>query len=61
MNLKGRRSVEHQNGLVDSTMHRRPVELVYYEAFQTETLAGKRENQLKQFGSTYRGLIQRIV
>lgn len=56
-----RRFVEHQNGLVDSTRDRRPVELVYFEAFQSETLARKRESQLKQFGSAYKGLIQRIT
>jgi len=55
------RLIEHQNGLVDSTKDRRPIELLYYEAFSQEELARNREAQLKQFGSAYKGLIQRIT
>ena len=55
-----RRLQEHRDGLVDSTKYRRPVELAYYEAYQTETLARQREANLKQFGSAYKGLLKRI-
>ncbi|MBP9864418.1 GIY-YIG nuclease family protein [Patescibacteria group bacterium] len=54
------RLVEHQNGIVDSTKHRRPVELIYFEAYQEEGLARERERSLKNFGSAYVGLLKRI-
>ena len=34
---------EHQNGLVESTRHRRPLRLVYYEAYISEANARSRE------------------
>ena len=55
-----RRIREHLNGQVDATKHRHPVRLIYYEAYETETLAREREAQLKQFGSAYTGLLKRI-
>ena len=45
-NLKQRLS-EHQNGLVDSTRHRRPLKLVYYEAYISESNARSREEFYK--------------
>lgn len=54
------RLIEHQNGLVDSTKNRRPVDLVYYEAYTDETMARKRELDLKKFASSYQGLMKRL-
>jgi putative endonuclease len=51
---------EHENGLVISTKHRRPLSLFYYEAYNTKGLAQERERKLKQFGSSYKGLVKRI-
>jgi predicted GIY-YIG superfamily endonuclease len=36
------------------------IELIYYEAYQTEKLARIREKKLKHFGSAWRGLKQRL-
>ena len=36
------------------------IELIYYEAYQTEKLARTRERKLKHFGSAWRGLKQRL-
>ena len=38
---------EHQTGNVESTRNRRPMELIYYEAYQLKTLALQREKFLK--------------
>ena len=38
---------EHQTGLVSSTVNRRPLKLVYYEACLNETDALKREKYFK--------------
>jgi predicted GIY-YIG superfamily endonuclease len=35
-------------------------ELIYYEAYSTEGLARARESKLKQFGSSYAGLLKRL-
>jgi len=52
-NLK-RRIAEHQNGLVPSTKHRRPLELIYYEACLSDVDAVAREKSLKTgFGRHY--------
>lgn len=48
-----RRMREHQ--------YKYPCELVYYEAYQTEELARKREKKLKQYGSAWRALRKRIT
>lgn len=45
-NLK-RRVGEHQRGEVTATSYRRPLTLVYYEAYQNASCARKRENKLK--------------
>lgn len=45
-NLKKRIS-EHNNGRVESTKNRRPLELIYYEAYREKENALKREKFLK--------------
>ncbi|MFN7171135.1 MAG: hypothetical protein ACK4NT_07890, partial [Candidatus Omnitrophota bacterium] len=37
------------------------IELLYYEAYQSEKLARIREKKLKHFGSAWRGLKQRLI
>lgn len=50
----------HNNGMTQSTKHRAPFELVYYEACQSKQKAIEREKQLKTgFGRAY--LQRRIV
>lgn len=45
---------QHNNGLVDATKHRTPLELVYYEACLNQKSAIAREKQLKTgFGRAY--------
>ena len=51
---------EHGNGKVESTKNRRPLELVYYEAYKDEDDAKGRERSFKHSGSVYNGLIKRI-
>ena len=58
--LPEERFVEHQNGLVDSTRNRRPMKLIYFEAYTDAGLARKREQHLKDFGSAYTGLLKRL-
>lgn len=54
------RFVEHLQRLVASTRDRRPLELLYFEAYSDETLAREREQKLKDFGSSYQGLRKRL-
>ena len=42
-----RRYAEHQNGLVESTANRRPLTLLYYEAYTSKEDATTRELFLK--------------
>ena len=51
---------DHIKGRVKSTKHRRPLKLIYYEAYSNKEKAKEREKKLKQFGSAYRGLIKRL-
>lgn len=52
-NLKAR-VLKHQNGKVESTKHRRPLKLVYFEACLDKEKAIKREKSLKSgFGRSY--------
>jgi len=46
--------------IVKSTKNRRPLDLIYYEAYSNKKLAQEREKKLKQFGSAYKELIKRI-
>ncbi len=55
-----RRFLEHCNGQVNSTKHRRPLDLFYYEAYNHKKLATKRESNLKKRSSAYYGLLKRI-
>lgn len=55
-----RRKLQHLNGLVDSTKNRQPVRMIYFEAYETEALAREREMHLKDFGSSYVGLLKRL-
>ncbi|MEE8638567.1 MAG: GIY-YIG nuclease family protein [Candidatus Margulisiibacteriota bacterium] len=49
-----RRIEEHNNGFVQSTKHRRPLKLIYYEACNLEKDAIAREKSLKTgFGRAY--------
>lgn len=41
------RFARHQAGYVPATMHRRPLILIYYEAYQSEPEAKRRERYLK--------------
>lgn len=49
-NLKSRLQ-EHNLGTVISTKNRRPLKLIYYEAYSSETDARKREKYLKGGGN----------
>ena len=42
-----RRFKEHNEGKVKSTSYRRPLKLIYYEAYREEDIARKREHLLK--------------
>jgi putative endonuclease len=55
-----RRIADHAKGKVSSTQNRRPLELMYYEAYKIEHDARTREQSLKSSGSVYNGLIKRI-
>lgn len=55
-----RRVEEHNKGLVGSTKARRPLKLVYYEAYSSEEDARNREKQLKLRGQARRHLVNRI-
>jgi putative endonuclease len=51
---------QHQNGKVSSTKSRRPLELVYYEAYKSEKDARIRETNLKLKSRAYAQLRKRI-
>lgn len=51
---------EHNNGKVKSTSYRRPLRLVYYEAYINENVARKRERQLKS-GKANTALKKRLL
>ncbi len=55
-----RRMAEHNNGEVESTRHRRPLVLAYYEAYQDESDARSREARLKNSGNAMGQLKRRI-
>lgn len=52
---------KHNSGLVRSTRHRRPLTLIYYEAYASKTDAIIREQRLKKFAKGYMSLRSRIV
>ncbi len=55
-----RRFKEHTDGAVFATKSRRPLILLYYEAYKTEELARKRESQLKLRGQARTQLLKRL-
>ncbi|OGZ62727.1 MAG: hypothetical protein A2812_01745 [Candidatus Staskawiczbacteria bacterium RIFCSPHIGHO2_01_FULL_36_16] len=50
---------EHCDGKVRATFYRRPLILVYYEAYSNRKIAQKRERQLKS-GKAHIALIKRL-
>ncbi|MBU3935439.1 GIY-YIG nuclease family protein [Patescibacteria group bacterium] len=54
------RFLEHQKGLVKSTKNRRPLKLVYYQAFLSKKDALEEETYLKSGGSAKNKLALRI-
>ena len=55
-----KRLKEHQQGKTFTTRKILPIELVYYEAYKSETDALKREKQLKIHGKAFGQLKRRI-
>lgn len=55
-----RRIGEHNDGKSNSTKNRRPVVLVYYEAYFSQEEARSREFQIKNFGKAYSHLKRKI-
>ncbi len=55
-----KRFQEHNRGEVRSTSYRRPLKLVYYEAYANDNIAHKRERQLKS-GKAHMALIKRLT
>ncbi len=58
-NLK-RRIKEHLNNKVYTTKRMTNQKLFYYESYFDMSLAKEREKKLKQYGSSYHGLIKRL-
>lgn len=55
-----RRMKEHNSGENPATRHRRPLELIYYEAYKSHNDAKHRETMLKLWGRALGGLKRRI-
>ncbi len=55
-----RRINEHNQGKTKSIKHKLPVELVYYESYNTKKLARKREIELKKNSFAKEQLFKRI-
>lgn len=55
-----RRFKEHNSGKLFSTKNRRPLILIYYEAFRSEKDARKRKQSLKNYGQGITNLYKRI-
>ncbi|HBD02628.1 TPA: hypothetical protein DD448_03265 [Candidatus Collierbacteria bacterium] len=55
-----KRLISHASGTTYTTKRMNQPQLVYYEAYSTEQLARNRESKLKQFGSSYAGLLKRL-
>jgi putative endonuclease len=55
-----RRIDEHNKGLVFSTKSRSPLELIYYEAYKSESDARQREKNLKVRSRAFAQLKKRI-
>ncbi|MCX6746133.1 MAG: GIY-YIG nuclease family protein [Candidatus Parcubacteria bacterium] len=55
-----RRIQEHLNNKVYTTRRMKNPKLFYYEAYSHEEQAKERERKLKQYGSSYHGLLKRL-
>ena len=55
-----RRFVEHNERKNISTKHKAPFELIYYEAYKSESDAKYREKQLKRFAQGNKALKDRL-
>lgn len=51
----------HNNGKIFSTRLRRPLTLIYYEAYLAESDARRREQRLKNFGQGITNVYKRIT
>lgn len=58
-NLRNRLK-SHQMGTTVTTAKFANPKLIYYEAYETEKKAREREKKLKQYGSSYAGLLKRL-
>jgi len=56
-----KRLIEHNQGLNKSTKYRRPLVLIYYEAYSSLEDAQIRERKLKKFKNSYTELKKRII
>jgi len=54
-----KRLVQHNSGGVRSTKGRRPLELVYWEAFETRGTAMRRERRIKMLGKAEKKALAR--
>jgi putative endonuclease len=55
-----KRFIEHNKGDVVATKPRRPLELIYYEAYKDKQDAKQRESRLKRYSRAYAQLRIRI-
>ncbi len=55
-----RRIQEHNHGKTITTKRMNHPKLIYYEAYSDQFSAIIREKKLKQFGSSYSGLLKRL-
>ena len=55
-----KRVKQHNNGQVQSTKSRRPLDLVYYEAYLSQELALVRERTVKRSGTARETIYKRI-
>lgn len=55
-----RRIKEHNAKQTLTTRRMNKPKLVYYEAYNNKEAAKTREKKLKQFGSSYKGLVKRL-
>jgi len=51
---------KHFNGEVESTKYRRPLELIYYEAYKYQNIALNREKTIKRSGKIRTTLRKRL-
>ena len=56
-----KRLAEHNQGLNKSTQYRRPLRLIYYEAYSSLKDAQIREKKLKKFKNSYAELKKRTI